>query len=182
MKIENTTIPEIKILIPKRFGDDRGFFAESWNKLTLDSLGLNYEFVQDNHSLSEQIGTIRGLHFQAPPFAQTKLIRCGQGCMFDVAVDIRNGSPTFGQWVGVELSAKNGKQLLVPEGFLHGFITRTKNTEIIYKCTNYYAPEYDACVKFDDPDIGIEWNLDGEVFLSNKDKSAPMLKDIKSPF
>jgi dTDP-4-dehydrorhamnose 3,5-epimerase len=182
MKIETTAIFEVKILIPERFGDQRGFFCESWNEDTMEKSGLDYKFVQDNHSLSVKEGTVRGLHFQSPPHAQAKLVRCGQGSMFDVAVDFRNGSPTFGHWVGVELSAANGKQLLIPAGFLHGFATRSANTEIIYKCTDYYAPECDRTVKFDDPDIGIDWGLKGMPILSSKDANAPFFKDIKSPF
>jgi len=182
MHIENTTIFEVKVLTPNRFGDERGFFSESWNKDLMEKAGFNYDFVQDNHSISEQAGTVRGLHFQAPPHAQAKLVRCGQGCLFDVAVDFRNGSPTFGQWVGVELSADNGKQLLIPVGFLHGFVARTAKTEIIYKCTDYYAPEADNTIWYDDPSIGIEWGLKGEAILSRKDKQAPLLQDIKSPF
>lgn len=182
MKIENTAIPGIKILSPQRFGDHRGFFSESWNKAQMEMTGLNYDFVQDNHSLSEKAGTVRGLHFQAPPKAQAKLVRCGNGCMFDVAVDFRKGSPTFGHWVGVELSFENGKQLLIPTGFLHGFITRVPNTEIIYKCTDYYAPECYGVVRFDDPDILIDWGLEGEAVLSEKDACAPLLKNTKSPF
>lgn len=182
MEVENTKISEVKILLPQRLGDQRGFFSESWNKDKMEMAGLKYDFVQDNHSLSEKTGTIRGLHFQSPPHAQAKLVRCGQGHLFDVAVDFRSGSPTFAHWVGVELSAENGKQLLIPAGFLHGFVTRSPNTEIIYKCTDYYAPECDGTVRFDDPDIGIDWNLEGEILLSDKDESAPLLKNIKSPF
>jgi dTDP-4-dehydrorhamnose 3,5-epimerase len=122
------------------------------------------------------------LHFQKPPFAQAKLVRCGKGRMFDVAVDIRKGSPTFGKWFGIELSFENGKQLLVPEGFLHGFSTREPDTEIIYKCTDYYEPSADAAVRFDDPDIGIDWGLTGDPVLSDKDKAAPLLRDIASSF
>ena len=182
MKIENTEIPKVKILTPKRFGDHRGFFSESWNKAQMEMSGLHFDFVQDNHSFSEQAGTVRGLHFQAPPHAQAKLVRCGRGCIFDVAVDFRNGSSTFGHWVGVELSSENGKQLLIPAGFLHGFVTRAPNTEVIYKCTDYYSLECDGAVRFDDPDIGIDWELEGEGILSDKDASAPLLKNIKSPF
>lgn len=137
MQIEQTDLPGVVLLTPKRFGDARGFFSESWHAERMADAGLDYSFVQDNHSFSEKAGTIRGLHFQAPPFAQTKLVRCGRGALFDVAVDIRRGSPTYGQWTGAELSYENGRQLLIPDGFLHGFQTLTDETEIIYKCTEH---------------------------------------------
>ncbi|EBA04415.1 dTDP-4-dehydrorhamnose 3,5-epimerase [Rhodobacterales bacterium HTCC2150] len=144
---------------------------------------VTLDFVQDNHSMSADIGTVRGLHFQSPPHAQAKLVRCGRGRLFDVAVDIRKGSPTYGQWVGAELSFENGAQLLVPAGFLHGFSTREPDTEICYKCTDYYAPECDGAVRFDCPDIGIDWGLgDIEAKLSGKDAAAPVLADFDSPF
>ena len=182
MQIEDTALPGIKVLTPKRFGDARGFFSESWNRRVLEEHGITLDFVQDNHSVSEAVGTVRGLHFQAPPAAQDKLVRCGQGALFDVAVDVRKGSPTYGQWFGIELTAKNGKQLLVPKGFLHGFVTRAPHTEIIYKCTDYYAPECDGAVRFDDPAIGIDWGIDGDAILSGKDAAAPLLADFDSPF
>lgn len=182
MQIEKTALPGVKILTPARFGDHRGFFSESWNKTRMEDASLHYDFVQDNHSLSAKVGTVRGLHFQSPPHAQAKLVRCGKGGLFDVAVDIRNGSPTFGQWVGVELSFENGKQLMIPAGFLHGFVTREPDTEIIYKCTDYYAPECDGAIRFDDPDIGIDWGLEGEALLSYKDAKAPWFRDFESPF
>lgn len=183
MLIEDTPLAEVKILTPRRFGDARGFFSESWNSRVLADNGLHFDFVQDNHSLSAQVGTVRGLHFQSPPHAQDKLVRCGRGRFFDVAVDIRKGSPTYGNWFGVELSFDNGKQLLVPAGFLHGFVTREPDTEIIYKCTDFYAPECDGGVLFNDPDIGIDWDM-GDVtpVLSDKDAKAPTLKDFDSPF
>lgn len=172
------------MLTPARFGDARGFFSESWNRKTLAAQGITLDFVQDNHSLSAQIGTIRGLHFQSPPHAQAKLVRCGRGCLFDVVVDIRRGSPTYGHWLGEELSDQNGRQLLIPAGFLHGFITRAPDTEIIYKCTDYYARTCDGAVRFDDPDIGIDWGLPAGVapILSDKDATAPLLRDLDSPF
>jgi len=180
MLIEDTPLPGVKILTPKRFGDDRGFFSESWNKRLLGEHDLTLEFVQDNHSMSAQVGTLRGLHFQSPPHAQDKLVRCGQGALFDVAVDIRTGSPTYGQWFGLELSAENGKQLLVPKGFLHGFITRQPNTEILYKCTDYYAPDCDGAVRWDS--CGINWGFTGTPVLSDKDALAPALAAFDSPF
>ena len=182
MQIEDTGLPGLKVLTPARFGDGRGFFSESWNKRRLAVQGIDLDFVQDNHSLSAAAGTLRGLHFQAPPHAQDKLVRCGRGVLFDVAVDIRKGSPSYGEWFGIELSAENGKQLLVPKGFLHGFITRAPMTEIIYKCTDYYAPECDGAVRWDDPDIGIDWGIAGEAVLSDKDAAAPLLADFDSPF
>lgn len=183
MRIKDTALKEVKLIIPDRHRDVRGFFSESWSRSRLIGEGIDIDFVQDNHSLSAQDCTVRGLHFQYPPHAQDKLVRCGRGCFFDVAVDIRRGSPTYGQYVGVELSFENGKQLLVPKGFLHGFVTRVPDTEIIYKCSDYYAPECDAAIRFDDPDIGIDWGLEGrEPFLSAKDATAPFLKDFESPF
>ncbi|TDE34239.1 dTDP-4-dehydrorhamnose 3,5-epimerase [Antarcticimicrobium sediminis] len=182
MQIEKTPLPGLLILTPQRFGDARGFFCESWNRKRMQEAGLDLDFVQDNHSLSMQPGTVRGLHFQAPPHAQDKLVRCGRGALYDVAVDARKGSPTYGHWVGVELSAQNGKQLLVPAGFLHGFATREPATEICYKCTDYYAPDCDGAVRFDDPDIGIDWGLGGAPVLSDKDAAAQSFAAFDSPF
>jgi len=180
MQVEETSLPGVLILMPRRFGDARGFFSESWNRNTLVEHGIELDFVQDNHSLSAAVGTIRGLHFQAPPHAQDKLVRCGRGRLFDVAVDVRTGSPTYGEWVGVELSAENGRQLLVPAGFLHGFVTREPETEILYKCTDYYAPECDGAVRWDS--CGIDWGLTGDPVLSDKDAAAPTLAEFASPF
>ncbi|MAM00328.1 MAG: dTDP-4-dehydrorhamnose 3,5-epimerase [Alteromonadaceae bacterium] len=183
MQIEETALPGVLILTPPRHADSRGFFSESWSAKTMAAAGLNYSFVQDNHSISETAGTLRGLHFQTPPHAQAKLVRCGRGTLFDVAVDIRHGSPTFGKWIGVELSFANGRQLLIPEGFLHGFITRAPMTEIIYKCTDTYAPECDAAVRWNDPDIDIDWGLKGHApLLSEKDAKAPPLAVVEQHF
>ncbi|MEQ8897065.1 MAG: dTDP-4-dehydrorhamnose 3,5-epimerase [Roseovarius sp.] len=183
MQVETTKLGGVLILTPQRHGDTRGFFSESWNRRRLEEAGISAEFVQDNHSLSAKAGTVRGLHFQAPPHAQAKLVRCGRGRLFDVAVDIRKGSPTFGQWMGVELSFENGKQLYLPEGFLHGFATREPDTEILYKCTDYFAPECDGAVRFDDPDLGIDWGIDtGAAVLSDKDAAAPLFREFDSPF
>ena len=182
MQIEETALQGVYILTPARFGDARGFFSESWNRRRMAEQGFDLDFVQDNHSVSAQVGTIRGLHFQAPPAAQDKLVRCGRGRLWDVAVDIRKGSPTYGRWIGVELSAENGRQLLIPKGFLHGFSTRAPHTEIIYKCTDYYAPECDGAVRFNDPDIGIDWGIEGEAVLSPKDAAAQLFADFDSPF
>lgn len=180
LNVTQTALPGVLLLEPARFGDARGFFSESWNRKTLEHHGVDIDFVQDNHSLSAQAGTVRGLHFQAPPRAQAKLVRCGRGRLFDVAVDIRKGSPTYGQWVGYELSFDNGLQLLVPEGFAHGFLTREPDTEIIYKCSDYYAPEADGALRWDS--CGIDWGFDGEAVLSDKDAAAPALADFDSPF
>lgn len=180
MEIQPTTLPGVLIITPTRFGDHRGFFSESYNRQRMAERGIALDFVQDNHSLSREVGTIRGLHFQSPPHAQAKLVRCGRGALFDVAVDIRNGSPTYGHWVGEELSFENGKQLLLPEGFLHGFVTLQPDTEIIYKCSDYYAPECDGAVRWDS--CGIEWPFEGTPVLSAKDETAPTLADFDSPF
>ncbi len=182
MRVTKTDLPDLLILEPARFGDDRGFFSESWNRKTLQGQGIDIDFVQDNHSLSAAVNTVRGLHFQSPPHAQAKLVRCGRGVLFDVAVDVRRGSPTYGHWFGIELSAENGKQLLVPAGFLHGFATRAPDTEIIYKCSDYYAPDCDGAVRFDDPAIGIDWGLSGPAILSDKDAKAQMLGAFDTPF
>jgi len=183
MEIQTTALPGVVILTPPRHGDARGFFCESWNQQRMAEAGLIYDFVQDNHSLSQQPATLRGLHYQSPPHAQAKLVRCGRGRLFDVAVDIRRGSPTYGEWVGVELSFDNGRQLLIPAGFLHGFVTREPDTEIVYKCSDYYAPDCDGAVRFDDPDIGIDWGLQGAMpILSPKDAAAPRLSEIAAPF
>ena len=178
--VEQTSLPGVVILTPKRFGDNRGFFGESWNRKRMAENGFDIDFMQDNHSLSRDAGTVRGLHFQSPPHAQGKLVRCGRGSLFDVAVDIRKGSPTYGQWVGEELSFENGKQLWIPAGFLHGFVTREPDTEIVYKCTDYYAPECDGAVHWDS--CGIDWGYDGTPVLSEKDEVAPTLVDFDSPF
>ncbi len=181
MQVEKTKLEGVLLLTPKRFGDARGFFSESWSKRAMAEHGIDYDWVQDNHSLSMQEGTVRGLHFQAPPHAQAKLVRCGRGALFDVAVDIRCGSPTYGAWVGFELSFENGRQILIPEGFLHGFATREPETEILYKCSDYYAPDCDGAVRFDS--LGIDWGLAGlEPVLSGKDTAAQAFSDFESPF
>ena len=183
MHIEETGLPGLLVLTPARFGDARGFFSETWNRERLSENGIDVEFVQDNHSLSAAVGTVRGLHFQAPPHAQAKLVRCGRGVLFDVVVDIRRGSPTYGHWFGVELSFENGKQLMIPAGFAHGFATRTPETEIIYKCSDYYAPEAEGALRYDDPEIGIDWGLgDSDAILSDKDAAAGAFAGFESPF
>ena len=183
MQIEQTGIPDLVVITPRRFGDARGFFAETYSAPKLAELGITTAFVQDNHSLSALAGTVRGLHFQAPPHAQAKLVRCGRGVLFDVAVDIRKGSPTYGTWFGIELSFENGRQLLIPAGFAHGFVTRVHETEIIYKCSDIYAPETEGALRFDDPDIGIDWGLgDTAPILSEKDAVAGAFAGFDSPF
>ena len=176
-------LKELILLIkPRQFGDQRGFFSETYSRKKYLKMGIDIEFVQDNHSLSRDVGTLRGLHFQAPPHAQGKLVRCGRGAIFDVAVDIRRGSPTYGQWVGYVLSADNAHQVYVPMGFAHGFVTLEPDSEIVYKCSDYYAPETEGTIKWNDPDIGIDWLLTGNPILSQKDAFAPLLKDFESPF
>lgn len=182
MEIEQTSLPGVVAITPRRFGDHRGFFSESWNRESLRRAGLDLpEFVQDNHSLSREAGTVRGLHFQSPPHAQGKLVRCGRGRIFDAAVDARRGSETYGQWVGMELSFENGRQLWIPAGFLHGFMTLEPDSEIIYKCTAHYAPECDGAVHWQS--CGISWPLDGiKPVLSEKDEAAPAFAEFVSPF
>lgn len=183
MDIQQTALSGVLIITPRRFGDHRGFFSETWNYNALAEAGVTLDFVQDNHSFSADKGTVRGLHFQAPPSAQDKLVRCLRGSIMDVAVDIRRGSPTFGTWVAEELSAENGRQLLVPKGFLHGFATLTADVDVAYKCTDYYAPDCDGAVRFDDPDLDIDWGIAaGDAVLSQKDAAAPLFKDFESPF
>lgn len=180
MNIEETSLPGVLILTPRRFGDARGFFSEIWNRRALETNGVYLpEFVQDNQSMSERAGTLRGLHYQAPPHAQGKLVRCGRGRLFDVAVDVRRGSPTYGRWLGVDLSFENGRQVWIPPGFLHGFVTREPDTEILYKCTDYYAPACDGAVRWDS--AGIDWGLHDPI-LSEKDAQAIPLKAFDSPF
>ena len=183
MEIVKTELPGVLMLTPRRFGDARGFFSEVYNRDAYAGLGIDVEFVQDNHSLSREVGVVRGLHFQSPPHAQAKLVRVGAGRVLDVAVDIRRGSPTYGRWVGVELSADAGNQLYIPVGFLHGFAVLEPNSELLYKCSDFYAPDCDGAVRFDDPDIGIDWGIDPKAaILSDKDAKAPFLKDFVSPF
>lgn len=180
MIVRETALPGVLVIEPARFGDTRGFFSETWNRARMADAGIEIDFVQDNHSMSEKSGTLRGLHFQAPPHAQAKLVRCGRGRLFDVAVDIRRGSPTFGQWAGEELSFDNGRQLLIPAGFAHGFVTREDMTEVVYKCSDYYAPTADGALAWDS--CGIDWGLDALPILSDKDAAAPALADFDSPF
>ena len=181
MKITKTKLDGVVIIEPDVFGDNRGFFMESWNKEKMEEVGLFYNFVQDNHSKSTVKGTLRGIHFQKGDKAQAKLVRCVKGAVLDVAVDLRKNSPTFKQWVGVELSAENKKQLLIPRGFGHGFVTLTDDVEFLYKADNYYAPEADAGIRWNDPEICVEWGVENPI-LSEKDKKNPFLKDCDELF
>jgi len=183
VKVEETALPGVVIVTPRRFSDARGFFSEVYNRRTFAEAGVDCDFVQDNHSLSRQVGVVRGLHYQAPPHAQAKLVRVAAGRILDVAVDVRRGSPSYGRWTALELSAASGAQLFIPEGFLHGFAVLEPDTEVLYKCSDFYAPACDGAVRFDDPDIGIDWRLDpADVILSDKDAAAPRLRDFDSPF
>ncbi|MBN6347930.1 dTDP-4-dehydrorhamnose 3,5-epimerase [Escherichia coli] len=178
MNVIKTEIPDILIFEPKVFGDERGFFFESFNqKVFEEAVGRKVEFVQDNHSKSSK-GVLRGLHYQLEPYAQGKLVRCVVGEVFDVAVDIRKSSPTFGKWVGVNLSAKNKRQLWIPEGFAHGFLVLSETAEFLYKTTNYYHPESDRGIIWNDPDINIIWPNIAEPLLSNKDKLAKNISEL----
>lgn len=180
MKVTPTVIPDLLVIEPAVFGDERGFFMESYNAPRYKENGIPAEFVQDNLSQSKK-GVLRGLHYQAPPFAQGKLVQVVQGAVLDVAVDIRFGSPTFGKYVAVELSAENKKQLWIPAGFAHGFLTLEDDTIFSYKCTNVYSKEHDRGIRFDDPAIGIEWGIE-DVQVSEKDAVQPMLSEIAEEF
>jgi dTDP-4-dehydrorhamnose 3,5-epimerase len=181
MQIEETRLSGVLILTPRRFGDARGWFMETWNAARMTEAGLDVGWVQDNHSFSAAKGTLRGLHYQSPPRAQDKLVRCSRGAILDVAVDIRAGSPSYAKWVGVELSAENGRQVFVPKGFLHGFVTLTEDSEVQYKCSDLYSPEHDGAVRWDDPAIGVDWGTTTPI-LSDKDAKAPLLAQIGKPF
>ena len=181
MKITKTKLEGVVIIEPDVFGDNRGFFMESWNKKKMAEAGLDYDFVQDNHSKSTVKGTLRGIHFQKGDKAQAKLVRCVKGAVLDVAVDLRKNSSTFKQWVGVELSEENKKQLLIPRGFGHGFVTLTDDVEFLYKADNYYAPEADAGIRWNDPEIGVEWGIDNPI-LSEKDKKNPFFRNLFEDF
>ena len=183
MQVRSLEIPEVRLLTPKKFGDSRGFFSETYNDRALAEAGIDLQFVQDNHAASAARGTLRGLHFQSPPFAQAKLVRVPRGSVLDVAVDIRKGSSTFGRHVSVVLSAENWTQILVPEGFAHAYLTLEPDTEVIYKVNNYYAPDHEAGLIWNDPEIGIDWGVPADqVILSEKDRLLPSMKDFESPF
>ncbi len=181
MKFTKTAIEGVVIVEPDVFGDHRGFFMESWSQRTFEQAGLHYDFVQDNHSRSTVKGTLRGIHFQRGDKSQAKLVRCVKGAVLDVAVDLRPESPTYGQWVAVELSAENKKQLMIPRRFGHGFVTLTDDVEFLYKADNFYAPEADGGIRWNDPDLAIDWGVETPV-LSAKDETAPFFKDAVTDF
>ena len=181
MKFEKTKLEGVVIITPDVFGDHRGFFMESWSEHKMVEAGLYYNFVQDNHSMSSVKGTLRGIHFQKGDKAQAKLVRCVKGAVLDVAVDLRHESPTYKQWVAVELSAENKKQLMIPRGFGHGFVTLTDEVEFLYKADNYYAPEADGGIRWNDPEIGVDWGVENPI-LSAKDEKNPFLKDLGEVF
>lgn len=180
--MNNHLISEVVKITPKKFEDERGFFSEIFNNRDYKKFGIEDQFLQDNHSFSKKIGTVRGLHFQSPPFEQSKLISCIRGSIFDVAVDIRKNSPTFGKWTGHELTQVNGCQLFIPVGFAHGFMTLENNTEVIYKCSNYYSPKSEGIIKWNDNDINIMWPLNIQLIISKRDNDARLLSQIESPF
>lgn len=183
MRVEALNIPAVKMMAPDKRGDARGFFSETYNKKALAASGVPMEFVQDNHSFSAAKGTVRGLHFQTPPFAQDKLVRVTRGAIFDVAVDLRRDSPTYGRHVSATLSAAAWNQILVPIGFAHGLMTLEPNTEVIYKVSDYFAPEHDHGLLWNDPDLGIDWPLaEHEAVLSDKDRVQPRFAEFATPF
>lgn len=178
--VEETHVPGVMLIAPRRHYDERGWFCESWSAGAMESVGLGIDFVQDNHVFSSARNTLRGLHFQVPPYAQAKLVRCTRGAILDVVVDIRMGSPTYGQWVAEELSSENGRQIFVPDGFAHGYLTLSDASEVQYKCSSAYAPAHDGAVRWDS--CGIEWPMESAPILSAKDAVAPLLTDLVSPF
>lgn len=181
MKVRETKLPGVVILEPDVYGDHRGFFMESWSRRHMAALGLDYDFVQDNHSSSTVKGTLRGIHFQRGEKAQAKLVRCSKGAVLDVAVDLRPWSATYRQWVAVELSAGNFRQLLIPRGFGHGFVTLTDEVEFLYKADNYYAPDAEGGIRWNDPELAVAWGVTNPI-LSEKDARAPLLKDAVTGF
>ncbi|ABC24634.1 dTDP-4-dehydrorhamnose 3,5-epimerase [Rhodospirillum rubrum] len=183
VEVTHLDIAEVKILRPAKFGDDRGFFSETYNKVALAEVGITLEFIQDNHSFSAKAGTVRGLHFQTPPFAQDKLIRVVRGALFDVAVDLRVGSPTYGQSVSAVISAAAWNQILIPAGFAHGLCTIEPDTEVLYKVSAPYSPDHDKGLLWNDPALGIEWPVSpGAAILSDKDARQPVLADLPAYF
>ena len=181
MRIEKTELPEVYILEPTVFGDERGWFFESWSAINMQEAGLVYDFVQDNHSYSAQKGVLRGIHFQKGAAAQAKLVRCTRGAVWDVAVDLRKDSPTYMKWVAVELSANNKRQLLIPRGFGHGFLTLTDDVEFVYKVDHPYDATADRSIRWDDPALGIDWGIAAPI-LSEKDANAPLLRESDCDF
>jgi dTDP-4-dehydrorhamnose 3,5-epimerase len=183
IEVRSLEIPDVKIISPKKHGDSRGFFSETYSKRDFAGAGIHLDFVQDNHSLSPQVGTLRGLHYQGPPFAQDKLVRVVSGRILDVAVDLRRDSPTFGKWVAAEISADEWNQILVPIGFAHAVCTLEPDTQLIYKVTNYYAPQHDFGVRWNDEDLNIKWPIsEDRLILSEKDKKQPFFKDLTNWF
>lgn len=178
MRIIKTKLAEALIIEPDVFGDNRGFFMESWSKRKMEAAGLFYDFVQDNHSSSTVKGTLRGIHFQKGEWCQAKLVRCTRGAVLDIAIDLRKNSPTYKQWVGVELSEENKKQFLIPRGFGHGFVTLTDHVEFMYKADNYYAPQADGGILWNDPTLGVDWGVENPI-LSEKDKKNPAFAEIE---
>ena len=183
MQVVALEIPDVRLLLPKKFGDDRGFFSETYNFMAFRKAGMDLTFVQDNHVFSAEKWTMRGLHFQSPPYAQDKLLRVVRGSVLDLAVDIRRGSPTYGRHVSAVLSAEAWNQILVPIGFAHAYLTLEPNTEVLYKVTNYRAPEHDHGLLWNDPDLGIDWPVaEDQVEISEKDRAQPLFRDLHSPF
>ncbi|MDR2931705.1 MAG: dTDP-4-dehydrorhamnose 3,5-epimerase [Oscillospiraceae bacterium] len=182
MKVVKTKLRDVYILEPEIFEDQRGWFMESWSAKKMDMAGLHYAFVQDNHSFSSRKGVLRGLHYQKGDHAQAKLIRCICGAVLDVAVDLRKGSPTFKQWMSIELTAENRRQLLIPRGLAHGFVTLTDEVEFFYKADHYYDPDSERGILWNDPEIGIDWPVDIKPILSEKDSAAPLLSDSDYDF
>lgn len=183
LTVDSTEIPDVKIITPRKFGDRRGFFSEVYTKRTYLEAGVDLDFVQDNHAFSADVGTVRGLHFQSAPFAQAKLMRVTRGRILDVAVDLRHASPSFGRHVAIELSADDWRQVLVPVGFAHGYATLEPDTEVLYKVTNYYAPQHDHGLAWDDPALGIDWRIAADqAILSDKDRRHPALSALPKYF
>lgn len=183
MQVIETAIPDVKVLVPKQFKDHRGFFSEVYSRKGLAAAGIDREFIQDNHSLSVEKGVLRGLHYQLPPTAQDKLVRVVRGAILDVAVDIRRASPTFGKHVAVDISAENWRQIFVPVGFAHGFVTLEPNTEVLYKVTAPYSPEHERGIQWNDPALGIDWGVtERQAILSGRDQTHPPLASAKDLF
>ncbi len=181
MRVINTIFPEVKLLVPEVFEDYRGFFMESFSLRKLKDAGVEFTPVQENHSLSKKAGTLRGLHYQLNPMAQSKLVRVIKGAIYDVVVDIRKGSPTYGKWAGFILTEYNKYQILVPKGFAHGVLTLVDNTEILYLVDEFYSKEHDRAIRWNDPEIGIQWFVENPI-LSEKDANAPLLRDAENNF
>lgn len=177
MKLVETKLKDVWIIEPTVHGDHRGYFMESYNKARFEAAGLHFDLIQDNHSLSSEVGIVRGLHFQRAPKAQTKIVRVLTGAIYDVAVDLRPGSPTFGEWVGVHLTEENKRQLVVPKGFAHGFCTTAPYTQVLYKVDEYYSPEHDGGIRWNDPELGIDWPVEQPI-LSDKDRNQPSFRSF----